>query len=238
MNLFRDDGRPPLVVGHRGAAALAPENTIESLAAGVDAGADLIEFDVGAGLVLAHSAGETPHEPVSLDEALAYLAGRGAGVQVDVKASGIEAEVVAALRRYGLLQRAVVSCALARTVRRLAALEPGLARAISYPHDRHGVSGFAWPQRLTSGAAACLRAAMPMRAPLLLRAARANVLSLHHTVVSPALVAAAHRRGVPVLAWTANAPALVERLAVDGVDGIVSDDPRMVASTLGTLIRP
>jgi hypothetical protein len=43
---------------------------------------------------------------------------------------------------------------------------------------------------------------------------------------------------VPVLAWTANAPALVERLAVDGVDGIVSDDPRMVASTLGTLIRP
>jgi glycerophosphoryl diester phosphodiesterase len=79
---------------------------------------------------------------------------------------------------------------------------------------------------------------MPLRTPALLRVARANVLSLHHTVVSPAVVEAAHRRGVPVLAWTANEPALVQRLAADGVDGIVSDDPGMVASTLGTLIRP
>jgi glycerophosphoryl diester phosphodiesterase len=238
VNLLRRDGRPPLVVGHRGAAALAPENTLASLAAGVDAGADLVEFDVGAGLVLAHSPGETPDEPVTLDGALAYLAGRGAGVHVDVKAAGIEAEIVAALRRYGLLERAVVSSAHARSVRRFADLEPAVARAISYPHDRHGVSGFRWPRRLTSGAAGCLRAAMPLRAPLLLRAARANGLSLHHAVVSPALVAAAHRRGVPVLAWTANDPGLVERLAADGVDGIVSDDPGMAASTLATLIRP
>src|SRR5262249_48737102 len=155
-------------------------------------------------LVLAHSAAEVPDDPVSLDDALAYLAGRDAAVHVDVKAAGIEAEVVAALRRHGLLERAVVSSALARTVRRFAVLEPGLARAGSYPHDRHGVSGFARPARLTSGAAACLRAAMPVRAPLLLRAARANVLSLHHAVVSSAVVAAAHRRGAPVLAWTAN----------------------------------
>ena len=35
-----------LVIGHRGAAGLAPENTIEGLQAGVDAGADMLEFDV------------------------------------------------------------------------------------------------------------------------------------------------------------------------------------------------
>ena len=35
-----------LVIGHRGAAGLAPENTIEAIAAGVAAGADMVEFDI------------------------------------------------------------------------------------------------------------------------------------------------------------------------------------------------
>lgn len=35
-----------LVIGHRGAAGLAPENTLEALRAGVKAGADMLEFDI------------------------------------------------------------------------------------------------------------------------------------------------------------------------------------------------
>lgn len=35
-----------LVIGHRGAKGLAPENTLESLRAGYNAGADMLEFDV------------------------------------------------------------------------------------------------------------------------------------------------------------------------------------------------
>ncbi len=35
-----------LIIGHRGAAGLAPENTLEALRAGVSAGADILEFDV------------------------------------------------------------------------------------------------------------------------------------------------------------------------------------------------
>lgn len=35
-----------LVIGHRGAAGLARENTMEALRAGVEAGADILEFDV------------------------------------------------------------------------------------------------------------------------------------------------------------------------------------------------
>jgi glycerol kinase/glycerophosphoryl diester phosphodiesterase len=40
-------GRRFLIVGHRGAAARAPENTASSLTAGIDGGADQIEVDVG-----------------------------------------------------------------------------------------------------------------------------------------------------------------------------------------------
>ncbi len=35
-----------LIIGHRGAAGLAPENSMESLLAGIDSGADMLEFDV------------------------------------------------------------------------------------------------------------------------------------------------------------------------------------------------
>lgn len=35
-----------LVIGHRGAAGVAPENTLEALQAGVDSDADMLEFDI------------------------------------------------------------------------------------------------------------------------------------------------------------------------------------------------
>lgn len=35
-----------LIIGHRGAAGLAPENTLEALEAGYEAGADMLEIDV------------------------------------------------------------------------------------------------------------------------------------------------------------------------------------------------
>ncbi len=35
-----------LIIGHRGAAGLAPENTLEAMQAGVENGADILEFDI------------------------------------------------------------------------------------------------------------------------------------------------------------------------------------------------
>src|SRR5687768_4981915 len=57
MRLLRGDG-PPIRVGHRGAALLAPENTLRSFEAAIATGAEAIEFDVldllDGPLVLAH----------------------------------------------------------------------------------------------------------------------------------------------------------------------------------------
>ena len=39
-------GKRPLIIGHRGAKGLAPENTLPAFRAGIDAGADGVEFDV------------------------------------------------------------------------------------------------------------------------------------------------------------------------------------------------
>jgi glycerophosphoryl diester phosphodiesterase len=235
VNVRRGSGRP-LVIGHRGAAAVAPENTLESLEAGVAAGVDLVEFDILPGLRLGHSLHELPREELTLDEALTALVRHDVGVQLDVKLPGYEADVLDAMRRHGLEERALVSTAFAVTARRVARLAPGLPVAIGYPRDRLGVSKISWPLPLTRAGAAAARRAMPVRVPFLLRVARANVLSLHHALCSPAGVRAAHRLGAPVFAWTANEPPIVRRLAAAGVDAIVSDDPEMVLDVLATLL--
>jgi glycerophosphoryl diester phosphodiesterase len=207
-----------------------------SLQAALDARADIVEFDISPGLRLGHSLGELPEHELSLDDALEFLGGHGVGVHLDVKLPGYEDGVLEAVRRHRLEDRAYVSTAFAVTARRIAARAAGSTVAIGYPRDRVGISKLQWPPTLTRAGAASLRQAMPLRVPVLLRWAHANALSLHHTLCSSAAVSVAHRLGAPVLAWTANDPAAVRRLAAAGVDGIVSDDPGMALETLATLL--
>lgn len=232
---IRAAGERPLVIGHRGAAAVAPANSVAGLEAAVAAGADLVEFDVGPDLLLAHSPGEALPDAPTLGEALELLASRPVGLHVDVKEPGYEAAIVSAVRDRGLEARVLVSTASAASSRRFAVLAPELPRAIGYPRDRYGVSHLRWPAALTRAGAAALRTAMPLRLPLLVRRSHATVLALHHTLCGPAAVAAGHRRGIPILGWTANDPADVERLAAAGVDAVVSDDPAAALGALATL---
>ena len=234
MNLRRGEGRP-VVIGHRGAAAVAPENTLASLRAAVDAGADVVEFDVLPGLVLGHSPAETATDPLTLDDALSFLGAHGVGVHLDLKLGGYERDAAAAVERHGLAERAVVSTAYAAVARRVRAAAPRLPVAIGYPRDRLGVSRLGWPEPLPRAGAMLLRQAMPVRVPLLLRSAGASVLALHHTLCSPPAVAAAHRRGAPVLAWTVNDESSLHRVLAAGVDGIVTDDPKRALATLSRL---
>jgi glycerophosphoryl diester phosphodiesterase len=237
VNLRHTDGRP-LVIGHRGAKALAPENTLAGLEAAVAAGADLVEFDVAEGLLVDHPGEPRPDVPPALDDALAYLAGQQIGVHIDLKHDGIEPEVAAAVQRYGLADRVLVSSTNVGALRRLADADPALTRAISYPHDRYGAAKMRWPRPVVRGAAAGIRPAMRVRLPRLLSAARAQVLSVHHELVGAGLVRTAHGRGAALLAWTVNDPAEVRRLALAGVDAIVSDDPGMALRVLATLNSP
>src|SRR5262245_9855408 len=68
----RVDERRILRIGHKGAAALAPENTLESLAKAIEFGVDMVEFDVvdrpDGALVLAHSHDEIEPDAATLDE--------------------------------------------------------------------------------------------------------------------------------------------------------------------------
>jgi glycerophosphoryl diester phosphodiesterase len=223
-----------LVIGHRGAAALAPENTLAGLEAAVAAGADLVELDVDDGLLIGHP-GVAATEELHLDDALAYLSTTAIGIHLDLKPIGAEAEIGAAVDRHGLASRVLVSSPSVRTVRSLAARAPAVARAISYPQDRHGISTIAWPAPLVAAAVVTVRPYAWARTARLLAVTRADALSLHHSLVTPAVIRHARSRGVAVIAWTVNDPGRVEQLARLGVDAVVSDDPKMAVHVLGTL---
>lgn len=229
MNLLRTEGRP-LVIGHRGALGDAPENSSQRLLAAVEVGADVVEFDVSPGLVIAHSPDEQQPDALTFDEALELLAPHGIGLHVDVKYPGYETEVVDAVRRHGVAGRTYFSSAWPRSVRELARHE--ITTAIGYPRDRYRLSRLRWPAPLTQAGSAAARALMPVRIPLLISRTGATALSLHRAFCSAAAVAAAHKRGVPVVVWTVNDPADMNLLARIGVDGIVTDDPKTALATL------
>jgi glycerophosphoryl diester phosphodiesterase len=230
LELLREDG-PVVRIGHRGAPAVAAENTLASLAAAADLGVDAVEIDVLAlpdgTLVLAH--GPAVPGATTLDEALELVSDRGLGVLLDLKGRGHEPAVAAAVRRHGLVARSFVSTASAASLIALARADQELRRALTYPDDRYGLSGrrFVWPV-IRPGLGA-LRRTLPARLPRWLRRVGASAATLNWPVVSPAVVRRCHALGVAVYAWTVDDPAVADRLVALGTDGIITNDPRIFA---------
>ena len=257
IDLERRDGEV-LRIGHRGAAALAPENTLRSFRVAVAEGVDLVEFDVldlpRGPLVLAHSdhLDEVSHgaadgsvrersldelrevapELPTLEEALAFFAEESpdVGLHVDLKLVTRLDEVAAALRRFGLEDRTVVSSFHVASLRAVARDAPAVRIGFTYPEDRFGVSRRPLLEPVLRAGLVGLRAAAPLVLPRLIRRAGASVLMLQHALVTPRSVARARALGAPVLAWTVDEPADLERVVEAGVAGVITNDPRIFAT--------
>ena len=239
MRLLRGDG-PLLRVGHRGAALLAPENTLASFEAALDHGVDAIEFDVLAlpagPLVLGHSPAEVGPEPPTLDEALAFLAPHDVGVHVDLKLTERLDEVVDALERHALVERAVVSGFHLPSLLAVAERGPDVRIGFTYPEDRYGVSKRPALRPAIRLGTLALRRAIVTRVPGMLARAGASALMLQHAVVSRAAVERAHAAGAAVWAWTVDDPLELARLDAAGVDAVITNDPRIFGA-VATLAR-
>lgn len=219
-----------LKIGHRGAPALAAENTLASVAAAIEFGVDLVEIDViadGTTLRVAHAPAQLTAESPSLGDALSLVAEHDTGVILDLKTAGIEAGVVDALRSRELVERSVVASFQARSLRLVREVEPALTTGLSYPFDRVGIAGRPAFQPLIPVGLAGLRRLLPERIGRLLSRARADAAVLHYALLSPRLVERCHLRGAAVLAWTIEDADALRRALGAGVDGVIANDPRL-----------
>ncbi len=230
-------------MGHKGAGALAPGNTRESFEAALALAVDMIEFDVlrlsDGRLVVAHDEDEAFGRPLlSLEEALDLFAGEtyaGVELDVDLKEPGYEGEVVAALRSRGLVARSLVSSSYRASLARVGALEPGLRRGWSLPRASRDYTAGPLLGAPARGFVRGMRAWLPAAASRELRARRCEALMAHHGLVSPRLVAAVHAAGGLLYVWTVDDADRIASLTALGVDGIITNDPRLFGTGSGPL---
>jgi glycerophosphoryl diester phosphodiesterase len=232
----------PNVIGHRGAAAHAPENTRAGFRKAKALGCRWVEFDVrlaaSGGLAVIHDAtlerttsghgrvaDHTISELAALDpgdgagvpslaEVLDLLAELGLGANVEVKAEPENAPVTGAL--------AAVVCEQARR--------------------KHGIELLI--SSFSSAALYAARGAAPFLPRALLRDAPGRdwreaaealaCVSLHVQArcADRALAAAAHGVGLRLLAYTVNDPVQARAMMADGIDGVFSDVPDRILAGL------
>jgi glycerophosphoryl diester phosphodiesterase len=232
LKLLRGDG-PLLRVGHRGAAALAPANTIAAVEVALEQGVDMVELDVFAAadrtLVLGHSRKELGAEPVTLDEMLAFLAERAptTGLLADLKLAGREQDLVEKLRAHGLVQRTVACTNNGEMLARLGRIEPALARSRTYPRGRVYLGRRRTSIPIRGPLLWAMKKSLPYRVAPLTSEVGAAAMTLSLRVVSRAAVERCHELGIAVFVWTVNRADVVHRLDALGVDGVITDDPRV-----------
>jgi glycerophosphoryl diester phosphodiesterase len=217
-----------LVLGHRGASAAHPENTLEAFAAAYEGGAQGLEFDVRGDVngvpVVSHdrslerragdsrNVDELPIEELkmldvgqgykipTLAEALTLAGGRGF-LDIEVKQPGIERQILDALDGY---------------------------------RGRWGISSFDWncleTFRSLNRDVNLWLLGMQFSDAMFSAAARLNAvgIAMHFSQLNETSMDQADSAGLSVIAWTVNDAAEAQRLADLGCYAICTDVPELL----------
>jgi glycerophosphoryl diester phosphodiesterase len=238
----------PLRVGHKGAAHLVQGNTLESFDAALALEVDMIELDAlserpdGSGeLFVAHDYEDLRSRPsLPLEQALEHLAGpafAGVGIDLDVKIPGYELRVVDALQEAGLSERTLISGMYPSALARVRAAEPALRLGWSVPRVRRDYTGDLLTAIPALAALTGYRALLPRRAQAALAAGRVDAIMAHWRVFTPALLRAVRAEGGELYVWTVDDAERIASLTAVGVDGIITNDPRLFQSVQEAQVR-
>ena len=215
------------MLGHRGARLYAAENTIAAFDLSLKHGADGFEFDVrctrGKQSIVCHDRKfnrmvvrsrtmeqivtkcSVDGKPPCLEDVLEIYS-RKAFLNIEIKVRGMEQLVVDAMKRFPPQCGYFISSFLPSVVRKLHELDRSLiigAISKSYWHLRR------WK-------------VLPV----------SHVVP-HYDLLTPRLIDELHAAGKTVITWTVNDPRKMLKAAGLGVDGIISDDTKLLVETLG-----
>lgn len=237
----RAEGRP-LVLGHRGASAEAPENTLAAFRLALEQGADGVELDVwrcGSGEVVVfhdEDARRLAGSPLAIARAPwgelrrldvgSHKGGRFRGERIPLLAEVLEdlpGAVVNVELKSGRLGDPRLAAGVARILRGARAEQ----RVIVSSFDWALLACFRLAARrvatgLLLGSTGRWRLALPAGAALL----RPSAIHPPLSEATPEKVRRWTARGYAVNVWTVDGPDDVERLCADGAAGIVSNVPR------------
>ena len=219
--------KSPLLLGHRGARAVKaiPENTIASFDQALADGCDGFEFDVrltGDGeAVVCHdteslgveiaraTVEELPGLPLLKDVFARYQ--DRAFLDVELKVAGLEKITIELLRRHPARRGVVVSSFLSEVLRDFRKLEAAI------------------PLGLICETKAELRrwSELPV-----------EYVIPHHKLATASVIRELKAAGKKVVVWTVNDGEEMRRFVEDGVEGIISDDARLLRRTVESLNGP
>lgn len=220
-----------LCVGHRGARAYAPENTLTSFRKAIEIGVDAIEFDVrrtkDGRIVVIHDAdvkrttdGEGLVSELTLKEIKSFSAEQGEKIPtleealdfidkkvkmiIELKEVGTEEDVTSAVKERGLEKHVIISSFLEDAIKRVRDLDANVETGLIYAKHKN-----------------------PIKAALELKA---NYLIAMYRFIHTANVEKAHQNGLKVIVWTINNPEEVSQYIKKGVDGVASDKPDILVA--------
>jgi len=234
----RGAGGLPLIVGHRGASALEPENSLPAFRRAIADGADGVELDV-----LRCATGEVM---VFHDDDLVRLGGRPERI-AQLSLDRLRAVRLTSGAEIPTLEEVLVACgprllinvelkAMGVPWREIRALVDAVATIVARPEvaSRILISSFhpyaiaAWQRRAPSVPAGLLfekDASLPLRRAWALPWLRPFSAHPEAVLCDAARVRGWRRRGMRVNAWTVDAPEQLRRLAGMDVDGLITNDP-------------
>jgi glycerophosphoryl diester phosphodiesterase len=231
------------VIGHRGASAFLPDNTIESFQQALTDGADLIELDVRKTaddqLVLYHDwyaksefGGSKPVAMVTYSELSSFgrrngfdltlfedvlrnFAGK-LGLNIELKAGGYEREALDMVYKYDMAREVVFSSFFPWVILKLKSLDGAIKTGWIVGQEQ--VLFFN-------------RFGGPL-VEMLFGLMRAESIHLHYKIITAKLVQNFHSEGIPVYAWTVDDVELMKELIKIDIDGIITNRPGQLRALL------
>src|SRR5689334_3590147 len=236
--------RLPLIIGHRGASAVAPENTMAAFREAIAAGADGIEFDVrlsrdGVPVVIHDS---TLRRTGGVNKRVADLSLEELG-KIDVgswfKSGSFAGETVPSLAElFALFQTNDRSLYLEMKCDSPAEYRP-LAEACCRMIDDYSFKERVVVECFHLPALEVLKEIDPeiktaalfdrvfVDQSIVTRAIEigAMAVALHHRLGRKALVEKSKRAGLHVAVWTVDDPIWIDRARAIGIDALITNDP-------------
>jgi glycerophosphoryl diester phosphodiesterase len=246
---------PPLVVGHRGAAGEAPENTLAAFELALDQGAEGVEFDVhltadgvpvvihdfrlerttsGSGRVRRHTLAQLRR----LDAGSWFNQRHPARARAQYAGLPIPTlgEVLAWVRvrnclayieiKQGRIPYRAVEAKVLGEINRAGVRELSTVISFHFPTLRR-------LRHLDSQIALGLDCTRPLLALRRAQTLRSTTIAPHWAFASRRFLARAHQAGIRVLVWDLEQAAWMRRKLADGVDGIMTRYPAKLVEILG-----